>query len=861
MAFYKNFEVSDKLYDVIRHMRHVENYREDMQQKQVSWDYLSVLAQLASLDPELTSARKEFSQLTGVLLNRLGMETLNKSIGEHAFKAQVAVNIMVRNLFERTADIGFLTTDIDVREYLGAVANRLDSDSLDTMHTKLHQRFKAYVAKYSVYHNIILLDTQGKVLLQLDETNSVTHSKDALIAESISTEDAYVETYRHSDLLPAHDNSLIYSYKVASTDGEETLGVLCLCFRFENECAGIFDDLMDDDQEILTLLDTEGRVIASSNTDKVALTAKFKLDLDRDYSVVHHKGREYFCCTRSADAYEGYTGAGWFGHVMTPLDKLFISSDEEAAQTFSPALMESAMKSDLFDAETKSIPLRANQIQSVLNRSVWNGNVFQASENNGPDAAVSKVLLGEIKNTGLETKKVFESSITEIQKTVIGASLKESQSHAALAIDIMDRNLYERANDCRWWALDTTFRMLLAKETLNAEEANRIQSILKYINSLYTVYSNLLVFDKQGKVIAVSNEKYQSLVGTLIQEPWVKATSSMSSPQQYAVSGFEATALYDNKPSYVYSAAISSVEGNQVVGGVGIVFDSEPQFSAILEDILPKNQAGGVRANCFSVFTDKQKKVISSSSADFKAGDIFDIDAAFFALQAGESSSKITTFKQRHYAVGCSKSSGYREYKSETDAYQQEVFAFVLLDIGQELAVQEARVVHQEQSQTMVSDKGRVQLATFYMGENWLGLKAEQAESAIEVKEIVPIRAGEPSMIAGYIMYKEDSLALLHTSMLMGATELPTGEITEAVVVKIGDKFVGLTIDALGEMSDVAPDRIQPVGQDIAVTSKVVREVVISNEDEPEREMLQIIDMDLIAASLQAFSEASAIAA
>jgi hypothetical protein len=27
-------------------------------------------------------------------------------------------------------------------------------------------------------------------------------------------------------------------------------------------------------------------------------------------------------------------------------------------------------------------------------------------------------------------------------------------SGASLAINIMDRNLYERANDCRWWALD-----------------------------------------------------------------------------------------------------------------------------------------------------------------------------------------------------------------------------------------------------------------------------------------------------------------------------------------------------------------------------------------------------------------------
>lgn len=68
----------------------------------------------------------------------------------------------------------------------------------------------------------------------------------------------------------------------------------------------------------------------------------------------------------------------------------------------------------------------------------------------------------------------------------------------------MDRDLYERANDCRWWALTSAFRELLVKERLTDDDAERLSSILRTINGLYTVYANLIVFDRRGQIVAVS---------------------------------------------------------------------------------------------------------------------------------------------------------------------------------------------------------------------------------------------------------------------------------------------------------------------------------------------------------------------
>ena len=74
------------------------------------------------------------------------------------------------------------------------------------------------------------------------------------------------------------------------------------------------------------------------------------------------------------------------------------------------------------------------------------------------------------------TKEIFEAAIKRLYKTVISTLLSDAQFSSALAIDIMDRNLYERANDCRWWALAGDFRRVLAQGSISEKD----QALLKY---------------------------------------------------------------------------------------------------------------------------------------------------------------------------------------------------------------------------------------------------------------------------------------------------------------------------------------------------------------------------------------------
>lgn len=103
---------------VARHMSSVEDYRERLAALQGSWDTLSLLSHLSGDATEMGGTRQAFEALTGELVRNLTAETHRKTLLALKAKSQIAIDVLVRNLYERTADIGFLSTDDDIRRYL-----------------------------------------------------------------------------------------------------------------------------------------------------------------------------------------------------------------------------------------------------------------------------------------------------------------------------------------------------------------------------------------------------------------------------------------------------------------------------------------------------------------------------------------------------------------------------------------------------------------------------------------------------------------------------------------------------------------------------------------------------------------------
>lgn len=856
MVLNKGLQIDAGLINLIDRMDKVEEYQESLQSLQSVWDNLTLLGHLSGTGADMSETRSAFQQLTGNLLNQLGRETLKKTVLEMKSKAQVAVDIMTRNLFERTADIGFLAMDQEVRDYLIKInvlhkpADVSAQDEIAQLNLALLGRFREYVQKYSVYSNIILLDTQGNVLLQLDGNNPARMTLDPLLAESLCTRGAYVETFRKTDLLPDENPGLIYSYRVTDSESGNNLGVLCLCFRFTDETEKIFSNLVDEeDWSVITLLDGKGQVIASSDPYHIPVGAVLPRIIDADWKVLRFAGREYLATTRATQGYQGYMGPGWYGHVMLPLDHAF---DHESCQMLSnipPDALEAVMSNQqLFSEALREIPMQAGRIQRGLNRSVWNGNVKQKGDNKAQNPAFSKVLLWEISNTGFRTQDVFERSIGNLHQTVVSSILQDSQFQAALAIDIMDRNLYERANDCRWWALTPVFSRALSTGAPDAPLLRQVGETLVQINSLYTVYDNLVVFDKTGRALAVSNPKYIDCCGRTLNEDWVKHTLALGNSQSYAVSGFAATPLYNSKHTYIHAAAIFDPNNERsVVGGIGIVFDAAPQFAAMLQDALPRDERGGIPPGCFGIFADRERRIIASTRADLQPGIQIDFDDQFFRIGNGTGSSGIAAFDGAYYAVGASMSSGYREYKSEGDSYRNDVVALIFVPLGQKSTNERRSAPATRRTQgrgTSSSDNGSdsVEIATFYVDSHWVGIPTEHVIEAIDVKGLTRVpNAGENAL--GYIMFRNQLVPVVGLWGLLGEAgrRRPCHEPQIVILELAPEVLLGVMIDELGEIPEVRAEHIEKISTMLAGESMLTEGLVKPDERQNRLDVIVLV--------------------
>jgi len=790
----KGLPFSAEVAPFVRHMALVEQHREGLLRLQGVWDSLALLGQMSGAATDIADTRSAFQALTASLLDSLARRQLDNARQRLAAKAQVAIDILVRNLFERTADVGFLAADAPLRalvaEGAAAAAER---------RAALEARFAAYVAKYSVYDDIVVLSPQGLVLARLDRRVRASPCADPLIAAALRPGVPFVERHGASDVLGGRSGLLFAS--AIKTAGEVAGGVLCLSFRLEDEMAGVFRQLLaEGDRTVLALLDGEGRVLLSSDPWQIPAGADLRPD---GQGRLVFAGRDYLAVAAAASGYEGYHGPGWSALALLPVEHAFdAEGDEDGASGAFDHLAEALDTRELFDAELRGIPLEAQRIQRDLSRSLWNGKLRAQARSDASAFAVT--LLNEVERTGQQLRQVFEQAIGNLHHSALTAVFDAAVFHARLAIDIMDRNLYERANDCRWWALDSALQQVLGEGGSVAEASARLQ----HINSLYTVYALLLVFDAEGRIVAVSDPQRAACVGTRLEEPWVAATLALRDRERYAVSPHEASDLYAGRASYVYAAALPAPDdAARVLGGIAVVFDGEPQFQAMLRDALPP------LAGAAGLLVNRAGRIVASSDPRWAVGAAAPLAREWLDLPAGATRQAELTLDGVVHAVGIAMSGGYREYRQGAAAGEQDVAAVLLLPLGARLAAGPAAAQAFAPPAPPRAGETRLDIASFLVDGQWLGLPAHQTLEALERARITGL-PNAPAALLGMLEHQGRMLPVLDLGQLLYGR--PCGAAGAPVLVCQGEtgQRLALCVQELGQVFSVAAAAVRssPMG-------------------------------------------------
>lgn len=152
-------------------------------------------------------------------------------------------------------------------------------------------------------------------------------------------------------------------------------------------------------------------------------------------------------------------------------------------------------------------------------------------------------------------------------------------------IDLIDRNLYERSCDVRWWATDSS---LVDALTLDTEDARAHASArLGVILNAYTVYFDLVLCDSDGKVVANGRPgKYHSRGMNVASQTWFQQAMQSSSGDHYGFQTVHASTLVKGQRVLIYSAAVRE-EGRsdgRPLGALGIVFNYDALAQVIMRN-------------------------------------------------------------------------------------------------------------------------------------------------------------------------------------------------------------------------------------------------------------------------------------
>ena len=787
-------------------------------------------AEARLLLPAMVATRTGFAHLEQALIANLVQEKVNQVLANLGTQARYAIDILVRNLFERTADVGFLATDADLCTFVADFADDSGHDHHRASLDAARRRLAAYRDKYTVYDEILLLDTGGRVLVQADVTTPVARSLDPLLAATLAA-DGYVETFRATDLRPAKSRALVYSHRMRDPRSGAVVGVLCLCFNFEQEMDAIFSAYRDPSHRAnMLLLDADNRVVSSADPLWIPAGVPVPVNPDGSARPLLFGGREYLVQTFGCNDYQGYPGpAGWKAQLMVPLDLAFRDSGADVIQGADAQLVQGLLShAQAFSPPLHELMTAVTRTTRTIGRIVWNGKVTSHGDGNGSGSGSNNsrlnTILDQISGTGARSDALFSRSIRDLYQTVLAASISQAELTSQLLVDMLDRNLYERANDCRWWALTAQLRRGLAE----GGDDDAIKTVLAHINRLYTVYARLFVYDRQGRIVAATGAG--PLPCTHVDADTLGRVCALRSELDHHVERFAPSALYGDAPTFIYHAAIRHPEqAANVVGGIGVVFDAGPE----LANMLHSGVAG--RSNMHAYFITPERQVLASTNAAHPPGATLALPATQLAAllaaadRNGRSSGALMMEHDGQYVIAaCSRAAGYREFRAHAGV-EQPVLALLLESFGpvrdrRELAALGAQAMQVESAQGMQEAGTGTDYAIFHAGRALMALPARSIQEAVPFTRVQraagnnPARVGMLDVAPGggskQFVWVFD-LALLATGRAAVVTDN-----SQVMLVRLSTSTcagtIGLLVDDLHSVQQFADDALtaSPMGAD-----------------------------------------------
>lgn len=539
-------------------------------------------------------------------------------------------------------------------------------------------------SSYTLYRDLVIATKDGTVVAN---ANPATRKKvlgvnvrdepwHQAALETLDGNDYAIE--KMSESLVDRGDSLVFSTTVRGQQtAVESLGTMGAFFDLADEALIILEDYMPRtakgeprDGWYSFFTDSDGVIVGSSDPEIICMGDYAHLPREHrklqkgetanSYNIV--EGHDSAVFSANSDGYLDFPGLGWSSHFVVPTNDIFASNSETENNGISP---DELMRSRLIPEINKETYVKVQDDKQSIKLISLNGIVF-ASKLGKRGVALGPVF-DQITETGDFATSKMEELLREMAVGELMLNLKTLETFSKQAIDLIDRNLFERSAAIRWWSTD----QYLWRALQDASDENVLAAAhrLRDINSSYAMYRNLLLADRMGRVITASTpELIPSFTEVRVADhPWfVKAIRSRK-PGEYSVQDVGQTELErGDRRSLIYSGAVrrDGARDGESIGVIASLFDWETESGKILKTCLPKDRHGKRIEGCVAFYTNRKMQVIETTDANLiPLSDMPELPSQNQHLKEGESTSGVIRMKDHVYIIGSSRSKGYREYE------------------------------------------------------------------------------------------------------------------------------------------------------------------------------------------------------
>jgi hypothetical protein len=241
--------------------------------------------------------------------------------------------------------------------------------------------------------------------------------------------------------------------------------------------------------------------------------------------------------------------------------------------------------------KTKSIQQITNQMKMLAL------NALIESSRAGAQGAGFAVVAQEVRSVGAQVEviaKELESQLTNRTGSLMSSMQRMTERSrgermidlSLNAVELIDRNLYERTCDVRWWATDSAAVDCAANP--DAANVGHVSERLAVILGAYTVYLDLWLCDLDGNVLANGRPDRFKVIGqNVATTKWFREARTLRSGDDYVAGDVERQPHLGDAQVATYCASVRAdgKANGKPIGVLAIHFDWEPQARAIVQGV------------------------------------------------------------------------------------------------------------------------------------------------------------------------------------------------------------------------------------------------------------------------------------